>query len=104
MNKFTFQTLILLFIFISCSKEVEEDNFNIKEGNGTVWLSGGLYFCAEQIRMDNGDTLIPVINPPEIFLSAMNGRVHIKYKVIDNRVSGCTIGKDCEIIEINEIE
>lgn len=37
-------TLLLVF---SCSKETGEDNSDIKEGTGTIWLSGGLYFCAE---------------------------------------------------------
>ena len=108
MKQTLFQTLLLsivLFISFSCSKKSDEKDFEIKEGTGTVWLSGGLYFCAVQIRMEKGDTLIPFERRNEIKIR-FNGddRVNVKYREIVPKQSGCSIGIDCEIIEIKLIE
>ncbi len=90
--------LITLLVFFSCSKQNDEQ-LELKEGNGTVWRSGGLYFCAEQIRLHNGDTLI-VVNESEIHKYESGDQVNLKYRETGNRESGCNIGIDCEIIEI----
>jgi hypothetical protein len=106
MKQTIFQLSILLIVFIipvSCSKDTGEENAKIKEGSGTVWLSGGLFFCAEQIRMNNGDTLIPA-NNYELLSFQSGQKVRLKYSEIDTRESGCSIGKDCEIIDIKLIE
>ena len=62
-----------------------------------------IIFCAEQIRMENGDTLIPV-NIIELLRYKSGQIVSLKYSEINPKESGCSIGKDCEIIEIHEIE
>ena len=96
---------ILIIISFSCSKETDEKD-NIKEGIGTVWLSGGLAFCAIQIRMEKGDTLIPIdlTNEMKLMHFKMDDKVKVKYREIIPKQSNCLIGNDCEIIEINLIE
>lgn len=106
MTRIIFQTIILLIVLnisFSCSKKSDEKDFEIKEGTGTVWLSGGLAYCATQIRMEKGDTLIPV-NEFAVLSYSADDKVQVKYKELDSRESGCSIGKDCEIIEIELIE
>jgi hypothetical protein len=98
---------LLLFINViglqfSCTKENETET-DMKEGTGTLCLSGGLYFCAEQIRMDNGDTLIPV-NAMEVLHLKSGSSVFVKFQELESEESGCSVGKDCKIIEIQEIE
>ena len=93
-------TFLALLLF-SCSKEKEELPAGIKQGKGTVWLSGGLMFCAEQIRMDSGDTLI-VADQMEIYAFKSGERVLVRYKETKAIETGCNIGKDCEIIEIEK--
>lgn len=95
--------VIALLVLFSCSKEKEEIPALVKEGKGTVWLSGGLYFCAEQIRMDNGDTLI-VADQMEIYAFKSGERILVKYEETEAIESGCNIGIDCEIIEIETID
>lgn len=90
---------LVLFLAISCSKE--DNDKDIKLDNGKVWLSGGLYYCAEQIHLDNGDTLT---TPKGDLISFKSGdRVSVKYK--ENGMNeNCTSYIDCEIIEINKTE
>lgn len=92
-----------MLLLLSCSKETSEDNLDIKEGIGTIWLSGGLAFCAEQIRMENGDTLIPTNTSLTISFDS-GQKVNLKYSELNSRDSGCSIGRDCKIIEITVIE
>lgn len=94
--------IVLSLIILACDKE-EEPESGIKKGTGTLWRSGGLYYCAEQIRMDNGDTLI-VINREELYRFQSGDRVRITYIENGQNETGCTIGKDCEIIEIVTID
>lgn len=96
-------TGFIALLFLSCSEENVNENWNIKTGKGEIWRSGGLYFCAEQIRIQNGDTLIPV-NEEKIIAFQSGQKVRVKYRELDNRETGCNIGKDCEIIEIEIIE
>jgi hypothetical protein len=105
MKQSIFYSLIFLIIattFYACSKE-EEINSEFKEGTGTIWLSGGLMFCAEQIRMENGDTLIPV-NQEELYNYRSGQLVNLKFKEKETKESVCSVGKDCEIIEISLAE
>ncbi len=90
--------LILLFA-LSCNKDDSEDSF--KQENGKVWLSGGLAYCAEQIHLDNGDTLIVALE--EIISFRSGDRVTVKYKEIGIN-EFCSPSIDCEIIEIKKIE
>jgi len=90
--------LVLVFA-LSCNKN--EDDASIKQGNGNVWLSGGLAHCAEQIHLDNGDTLI--VNLEDIISFTSGDRVSVKYKETGINVS-CPPGIDCEIIEIKKIQ
>lgn len=90
--------LILLFA-LSCNKE--DDDKDIKHENGKVWLSGGLYYCAEQIHLDNGDTL--TTQKGELISFKSGDRVSVKYKEIGMN-ENCTSYLDCEIIEINKTE
>lgn len=81
---------------IACSKDNAD---SIKQENGNVWLSGGLYFCAEQVRLDNGDTLVVAL---EDIISFRSGdRVNVKYKEIGKN-ENCLQYIDCEIIEIKK--
>ena len=91
--------LVLVF-FISCTKDDGHDG-SIKQQNGDVWLSGGLAVCAEQIHLDNGDTLI--VNFEDIVSFRTGDRVNVKYKEIGLNES-CTPGIDCEIIEIKIVQ
>ena len=90
--------LTLLFA-LSCNKDDGEDSF--KQENGNVWLSGGLAYCAEQIHLDNGDTLIVALE--EIISFRSGDRVTVKYKEIGIN-EFCSPSIDCEIIEIKKIE
>lgn len=102
MNKIVW-TFILIFLF-SCGKETEDYEPPILEETGTLWLSGGLMNCATQIRMENGDTLIPNQFNNEIMKLKTGNRVQLKYQELVIRESGCTIGKDCKIIEVKVID
>lgn len=102
-NKITGLILIFLVLFVSCEKDDQEQQNELKEGLGTVWLSGGLYYCAEQIRMNEGDTLI--INDIEtIYQFKSEDKVNLKYYETELHELGCTIGKNCDIIEIEKID
>jgi hypothetical protein len=90
-------TLMLLF---SCNKKNDGDD-GMKQGNGKVWLSGGLAYCAEQIHLDNGDTLIVSIE--EIISFKTDDRVEVKYKELGIN-EFCPPYIDCEITEIKNVE
>lgn len=95
--------LFMLILFGACSKN-DDQQTKYKEGTGEVWLSGGLWYCATQIRMENGDTLIPV---PEIEVHSKftsGEKVNVIFIESDDKKSGCTIGKECEIIDIRLAE
>jgi len=88
---------LTLLVILSCSKD--NDDALIKQESGVVWLSGGLAYCAEQIHLDNGVTLI--INNLEDIISFKSGdRVTVKYKEIGIN-EFCSPSFDCEIIEIH---
>lgn len=90
---------LALVFALSCNKD--DDNDSIKQGIGEVWLSGGLAYCAEQIHLDNGGTLI--VNMEEIISFKSGDRVNVKYKEIGLNKT-CSPGIDCEIIEIKKAE
>lgn len=102
MNKIVW-TIVFIFLF-SCGKGIETNETQILEGTGTVWLSSGLMYCATQVRMENGDTLIPNQFNTEIMKLKTGNRIQLKYQELALRESGCTIGKDCKIIEVKVIE
>jgi len=102
MNKIVW--IIVMIFLISCGKETEDVELQVLEGTGTIWLSGGLMYCATQVRMENGDTLIPNQFNTELMKLKTGNRVQLKYKELTIRESGCTIGKDCKIIEVKVIE
>ena len=88
---------LALVFALSCSRD---DDF-IKQENGNVWLSDGLAHCAEQIHLDNGNTLI--INIKDLMSFTSGDRVSVKYKEIGiNKF--CSPSIDCEIIEIKKVE
>lgn len=90
--------LALMFI-LSCNKD--NSDTSVKLGNGNVWLSGGLAYCAEQIHLDNGDTLI--VNILDVIIFKSGDRVSVKYK--EKGINEfCPPGIDCEIIEIKKVE
>lgn len=95
--------LVLIFLF-SCSNETGEDNLQVLEGTGTVWLSGGLMYCATQFRMENGDTLIPNQFTSELVKLKSGNHVILKYQLLTVRESGCNIGEECKIIEVKVID
>nr|WP_321353499.1 hypothetical protein [uncultured Draconibacterium sp.] len=90
---------LVLFFALSCNKENDDDS--IRQQKGNVWLSGGLFYCAEQIHLDNGDTLI--VNLEDIISFKSGDRVNVKYKEIGINES-CPPGIDCEIVDIKRIE
>jgi len=90
---------LALLITLSCNKEESQENF--KQENGKVWLSGGLYYCAEQLCLDNGDTL--VVSSEDIISFTSGDRVNVKYKEMGVN-EFCPPFIDCEIIEITKIE
>ena len=88
---------LALVFALSCSRD---DDF-IKQENGNVWLSGGLAHCAEQIHLDNGDTLI--VNTKDLMSFTSGDRVSVNYKEIGiNKF--CSPSIDCEISEIKKVE
>ena len=91
---------LALGFLLSCNHDDHMD-VSIKQGDGAVWLSGGLALCAEQIHLDNGDTLIVDL---EDLMPFMTGdRVNVRYKEIGLNES-CIPGIDSEIIEIRKIQ
>lgn len=90
--------LVLIFA-LSCNKD--NDDESTKQGKGSVWLSGGLFYCAEQIHLDNGDTLI--VNLEDIISFKSGDRINVEYKEIGINES-CPPGINCEIIDIKKIE
>jgi hypothetical protein len=91
--------LVIVF-FLSCNNDDVNDS-SIKQQNGEVWISGGLAVCAEQIHLDNGDTLI--VNSKDVISFKTGDRVNVKYKEIGINES-CTPGIDCKIIEIKKVQ
>lgn len=87
----------MLVCLLSCDTD---HDITIHQQTGDVWLSGGLAFCAEQIHLDNGETLI--VNPEDIVSFTTGDRVNVKYKEIGINES-CAPGIQCEIIEIKKI-
>lgn len=102
MNKII--AIVCFLVLFSCTKESETEGPIVLENNGTVWLSGGLMYCATQFRMDTGDTLIPTPFAYEWVYLKSGERIHLKYSILEERESGCTIGKDCRVIEIAKIQ
>ncbi len=90
---------LALLLAISCNKDNDDDS--IRQEKGEVWLSGGLAFCAEQIHLDNGDTLI--VNIEDIISFTSGDRVSVKFKELGINES-CPPGIDCEIVDIEKIE
>lgn len=98
MGKYIILGLVLL-LALSCDKE--DNQSDIRQESGQVWLSGGLHDCAEQVRLDNGDTLVV---PMENIISFLSGdRVNVRYKEIGIN-ENCPHYIDCEIIELKKIE
>ena len=93
-------TVFIFLSILSCNKNDVVDD-GIKQGNGKVWLSGGLAYCAEQIHLDNGDTLIVSIE--EIISFKTDDHVKVKYKELGIN-EFCPPFVDCEIIEIKKVE
>jgi hypothetical protein len=89
--------LALIFAF-SCNKD-NDDDF-ISQEKGIIWLSGGVAFCAEQIHLDNGDTLI--VNIEDVISFVSGDRVSVKYKELGINES-CPSGLNCEIVNIIKI-
>jgi hypothetical protein len=93
---FGFMAILLL----SCDKR-DDDDKGINQENGKVWLSGGLAFCAEQLHLDNGDTLIASIE--KIGTLKTGDRVVVKYRELGISTA-CPPYINCEIIEITKVE
>lgn len=90
---------LALVFALSCNKDNDDDS--IRQEKGNVWLSGGLAYCAEQIHLDNGDTL--VVNIEDVISFTSGDRVRVKYKELGINES-CIPGIDCEIVDIEKIE
>ncbi|WP_157243349.1 hypothetical protein [Algoriphagus resistens] len=90
--------LAVSLALLSCNSDSEDI---IKTEKGKLWLSGGLYYCAEQIHLDNGDTLI--VNLKEVISYTSGDRVTIKYKEL-GRNKNCSYGINCSVIELRKLE
>ena len=97
----TKKILLGLVIVFALSCDRDNDGDSIKQDSWNVWLSGGLYYCAEQIHLDNGDMLI--VNVEDIISFTSGDRVNVKYKEIGIN-ENCPPWIDCEIIEIKKIK
>ncbi|MDH5382286.1 MAG: hypothetical protein OEW75_15630 [Cyclobacteriaceae bacterium] len=91
--------VLTLLVVLSCNENDSEDV--IKQENGYVWLSGGLAYCAEQIHLDNGDTLI--VSSMKIFSFTSGDRVNVKFREMGTN-EFCPPRMDCEIIEIKKVD
>ncbi len=87
-----------LLLAFSCSKD---NDLSIQQENGSIWLSGGLAHCAEQIRLDDGIILIVKIN--DVISYKSGDRVSVKYKEVGVN-EFCAPSIDCEIIEIKRLK
>jgi hypothetical protein len=90
---------LLLLVSFSCINDDHDDA--VRQEVGEVWLSGGLAICAEQIHLDNGDTLI--VSVEDISSFRAGDRVSVKYKERGVNES-CTPGINSDIIEIIKIQ
>ena len=88
-----------LVIALSCKKNDQDES--VKLEIGSVWLSGGLAYCAAQIRLDNGETLIVKLEDTIFYRSG--DRVSVKYREIGIN-KDCSPSIDCEIIEMKKVE
>lgn len=89
--------VLMAIILLSCQK-TDDDDKGIKQENGKVWLSGGLATCAEQLHLDNGDTLITSIE--KIGTLKTGDKVVVKYRELGTNPT-CPPYINCEIIEIS---
>ena len=90
---------LVIILALSCNKD-NEDEPTIQE-SGKIWLSGGLAYCAEQIHLDNGDTLI--VNIEDVISFTSGDKVNVRYIEIGIN-ENCSPAIDCEIIKIEKIE
>ena len=93
---------LALIFALSCNKDdkLNEDD-SIKQANGNVWISGGLFYCPIQIHLDNGDTLIVNFEDLKYFMS--EDKVSVRYKEIGIN-EFCSPFINCEIIEIKKVK
>jgi len=89
--------LTLLFV-LSCNKDNDDDFIGYENGN--VWLSGGLWHCAEQIHLDNGDTLIVNLEDIISFKSGDKGHLETPPSVA-NQISFCVALMESTLLLIN---
>ena len=95
----------MLICVFACNKEDENPELEPgqKEAIGTVWRSGGLFYCHAQIRTEKGDTLIPMENGRNAFHYSGGQRVHVIYLELKDFDPGCN-GVACKIIKTELIE
>jgi|GEM_PF-1069991 len=96
---------LALTFALSCNNDdklnKDDKDDAIKQANGNVWISGGLYYCATQIHLDNGDTL--VVKHEDIISFMSEEKVNVRYKEIGIN-EFCSPYIDCEIIEIKKVK
>lgn len=88
-----------LLVALSCKNDYNE--IPVKQENGEVWLSGGLYYCAQQIRLDNGETLVVTLEDVISFRSG--DKINVRFKEI-GRNKNCPEYIDSEVIEILKLD
>lgn len=91
--------VILTLFFFACNDD--NDTTYDREAQGRIWLSGGLAYCAEQIHLDNGDTLI--VNIDDVIAFKSGERVNVKFNEVGIN-EHCAPGIDCEIVEIERLK
>ncbi len=92
-------SVFVLIFWLSCNDD--DGDAHIRQEEGKIWLSVGLLHCAEQIHLDNGDTLI--VNIEDIMPFISGDRVSVSYREIGIKGS-CPPGIDSEILDIRKIE
>lgn len=74
--KITLLLSCMLLVALSCKNDPNQ--IPVKQENGEVWLSGGLAYCALQIRLDKSDTL--VVSMEDVISLRSGDKVNVRFK------------------------
>ncbi|WP_158857287.1 hypothetical protein [Lunatibacter salilacus] len=91
--------ILFLAALAACSNDNED--ITIQQAEGNVWRSGGLMFCADQLHLDNGDTLVVSLEDIHSFISG--DKISVTYQETGVNES-CPKFTNCKIIEIRKVE
>ncbi|HSI77890.1 MAG TPA: hypothetical protein VK957_18470 [Lunatimonas sp.] len=92
-------SILFITALTACSTDIED--VDIQQADGNVWRSGGLMFCADQLHLDNGDTLVVSLEDIHSFISG--DKISVTYQETGVNES-CPNFTNCKIIEIRKVE